>query len=77
MEHLRNHRPREASEMFHKAKTAQSPMFSGFFVHSLKTSDKVSRYGENNQVEFFKHPTVVQRGNERTINIFDALPYIA
>jgi len=63
--------------MFHNAKTAQSPMFSGFWVHSLKTSDKVLRYGENNQVEFSEHPTVVQRGNERTINIFAALPDVA
>lgn len=27
------------------------------------------RYGENNQVEFSKHPTVVQRGDVRTINL--------
>ena len=43
-------------------------------IHSLKTSDKVLRYGENNQVEFSEHPTVVQRGNERTINIYAAIP---
>lgn len=43
--------------------------FTGFLVYSLKTSDKVVRYGENNQVEFSEHPTVVQRGNERTINL--------
>ena len=28
----------------------------------------------NNQVEFSEHPTVVQRGNERTINIYAAIP---
>lgn len=31
----------------------------GFLVYTLKTSDKVMRYGENNQVEFSEHPTVV------------------
>ncbi len=34
-------------------------------------------YGENNQVEFSEHPTVVQRGNERTINIYAAIPNVA
>ena len=41
----------------------ESSDFTGFLVYSLKTSDKVVRYGENNQVEFSEHPTVVQRGN--------------
>lgn len=53
------------------------PCFRGFWVHSLKTSDKVLRYGENNQVEFSEHPTVVQRGNEQTINIYAAIPNVA
>ena len=69
--------PREASEMFHNANSAQSPKFRGFWVHSLTTSDKVLRYGENNQVEFSEHPTVVQRGNERKINIYAAVPDVA
>lgn len=47
----------------------ESSDFTGFLVYSLKTSDKVVRYGENNQVEFSEHPTVVQRGNERAINL--------
>lgn len=49
----------------------------GFLVYTLKTSDKVMRYGENNQVEFSEHPTVVQRGNERTINLLVATPDVA
>ena len=65
-------RPREASEMFQNTNFLRPPCFRGFWVHSLKTSDKVLRYGENNQVEFSEHPTVVQRGNERTINIYAA-----
>lgn len=55
----------------------EPPRFRGFWVHSLKTSNKVLRYGENNQVEFSEHPTVVQRGNERTINIYAAIPDVA
>ena len=51
--------------------------FTGFLVYSLKTSDKVVRYGENNQVEFSEHPTVVQRGNERTINLLVSTPDVA
>lgn len=47
----------------------QAPYFV-FLVHTFTTLDKVLRYGENNQVDFSEHPTVVQRGNERTINIF-------
>lgn len=35
-----------------------------------KTMDKVVRYGGNNQVDFFEHPTVIQCGDVRTINIY-------
>ena len=69
--------PREASEMFQNTNSLRNHRFRGFWVHSLKTSDKVLRYGENNQVEFSEHPTVVQRGNERTINIYAAIPDVA
>lgn len=51
--------------------------FTGFLVYSLKTSDKVVRYGEKNQVKFSEHPTVVQRGNERTINLLVSTPDVA
>ena len=63
--------------MFQNTNSLRTPCFRGFWVHSLKTSDKVLRYGENNQVEFSEHPTVVQRGNERTINIYAAIPNVA
>lgn len=39
--------PREASEMFHSANSVQNPAFRGLWIHSLKTSDKVLKYGEN------------------------------
>lgn len=69
--------PREASEMFHSANSAQNPAFRGLWVHSLKTSDKVLKYGENNKVDFSEHPTVVKRGSVRTINIYAAVPDVA
>lgn len=63
--------------MFQNAKSLRSLCFRGFGVHSLKTSDKVLRYGKNNQVEFSEYPIVVQRGNERIINIYAAIPDVA
>ena len=69
--------PREASEMFHSTNSAQNPAFRGLWVHSLKTSDKVLKYGENNKVDFSEHPTVVKRGSVRTINIYAAVPDVA
>jgi hypothetical protein len=66
--------PREASEMFHSTNSVQNPAFRGLWVHSLKTSDKVLKYGENNKVDFSEHPTVIKRGSVRTINIYAAVP---
>ena len=63
--------------MFHSANSAQNPAFRGLWVHSLKTSDKVLKYGENNKVDFSEHPTVVKRGSVRTINIYAAVPDVA
>lgn len=63
--------------MFHIDKSAENPHFDGFLLHTLKTTDKVLRYGENNQFDFSEHPTVVQRGEERIINIYAAVPDVA
>ncbi len=71
------HRPRESSEMFRSTNSAQNSAFRGLWVHSLKTSDKVLKYGENNKVDFSKHPTAVKRGSVRTINIYVAVPDVA
>lgn len=49
----------------------------GFKIHSFNTSDKVLRYGENNQLEYSKQPTVVKHGSVRTINIYAAVPDVA
>lgn len=72
-----NYRSREVSEMFHIDKLADNPHFDGFLLHTLKTMDKVLRYGGNNQVGFFEHPTVIQRGDVRTINIYAAVSNVA
>lgn len=52
--------------MFYIDKSAENPHLDGFLLHTLKTTDKVLRYGENNQVKFSEHPTVVQGGDVRT-----------
>lgn len=67
----------EAAEMFHISKSAKNPYFDGFLLHTFHTADKVLRYGENNQFEFFEHPSVVQRGEKRIINIYAAIPDVA
>lgn len=67
----------EAAEMFHISKSAKNPYFDGFLLHTFHTADKVLRYGENNQFEFFEHPAVVQRGEKRIINIYAAVPEVA
>ena len=77
MYHFQIFRPREASEIFHSTDSAQNPAFRGLWVYSLKTSDKVSKYGENNKVDFSEHSTVVKRGSVRTINIYAAVSDVA
>ena len=63
--------------MFQFSKNTEKPHFDGFLLHTLSTTDKVMKYGVNNQVDFSEHPTVVQRGKERTINIYAAVPDVA
>lgn len=69
--------PTEASEMFHSAKSNKNPLFTGFLIHTLTTTDKVVKYGENNKIDFSEHPMVVQRGSKRTINLYVAVPDVA
>lgn len=70
-------RPTEATEMFHILKNAENPHFYGFRLHTFRTTDKVIRYGINNQFDFAEHPAVIQRGEKRTINICVAVPDVA
>mgnify|MGYP000840538299 CR=1 FL=1 len=63
--------------MFHNAKADKNPLFMGFLIHNITTTDKVVKYGENNKIDFSEHPTVIQRGSERTINLYVAVPDVA
>ena len=63
--------------MFHSAKSNKTPLFTGFLIHTLTTTDKVVKYGENNKIDFSEHPMVVQRGSKRTINLYVAVPDVA
>ena len=69
--------PTEATEMFHILKNAENPHFYGFRLYTFRTTDKVVRYGINNQFDFAEHPAVIQRGEKRTINICVAVPDVA
>lgn len=59
------------------AKAAENAGFSGFLAPSISTSDKMLRYGKFNQIEYSEHPTLVQRGDECTINIYVTVPDVA
>ena len=53
--------PTEATEMFHILKNAENPHFYGFRLHTFRTTDKVVRYGINNQFDFAEHPEMCIR----------------
>lgn len=63
--------------MFHISQNTINLHFDDFMIHTLSTIDKVLQYGENSQIDFSKHPTVVQRGEERIINIYAAVSDVA
>jgi len=50
------------------------PLFTGFLVDTIKTTDKPTRYGKNNHFTYSEHPTIIGEGKERTINIYCAIP---
>ena len=60
--------------MFHFINNAENPCFEGFLIHTFSTTDKVVKYGRNNQFDFSEQPKVVQRGEERIINIYAVVP---
>ena len=68
--------PTLCSEMFHFIYKTDKPRFFGFHVDTIKTRDKVIRYGVENQVEFSEHPTVKKRGKAKTIRIFVSVPEV-
>ena len=60
--------------MFHLSEMPSEPLFAGFWVDAIKTTDKPTRYGKNNHFTYSEHPTLIGEGNERTINIYCAIP---
>ena len=68
--------PTLCSEMFHFIYKTDKPRFFGFLVDTIKTRDKVIRFGVENQVEFSDHPTVKKRGKTKTIRIFVSVPEV-
>lgn len=60
--------------MFHSSEMPSEPLFTGFWVDVIKTTDKPTRYGKNNHFTYSEHPTLIGEGKERTINIYCAIP---
>ena len=65
--------PSEASEMFHNENLMQNTNQKGLLIHSISTTERVLRYGENNRVAFFEHPITVEGEKERIIKIYATL----
>lgn len=58
----------------HCINNAENPCFEGFLIHTFSITDKVVKYGRNNQFDFSEQPKVVQRGEKRIINIYAVVP---
>lgn len=62
-----------ASKMGQNPIQKDKPAHPGLLIHTIITQDRVLRYSESNEFSFTDKPNVVERGAERTINIFAAL----
>ncbi len=51
-----------------------NPLFTGFLVDTISTSDKLTRYGVNNKFLYSEQPTVIGQGSQREINIYCTIP---
>lgn len=65
--------PSGASKMGRNLIERDKPAHPGLLIHTIITQDRVLRYSESNEFSFTDKPNVVERGVERTINIFAAL----
>lgn len=63
--------------MFHSPEMPENPLFTGFLVDTIKTTDKPTRYGKNNKFTYSEQPTVIGQGSERKINLYCAIPDVA
>ena len=66
-------RPSGASKMGQNPIERDKPAHPGLLIHTIVTQDRVLRYSESNEFSFTDKPNVVERGAERTINIFATL----
>lgn len=60
--------------MFHNGDLLQNINQNGIYIYSISTTERVLRYGENNRVAFFEHPTTVEGKKERIIKIYAETP---
>lgn len=65
--------PSGASKMGQNPIEKDKPAHPGLRTHTIVTQDSVLRYSESNEFSFTDKPNVVERGAERTINIFATL----
>ena len=65
--------PSGASKMGQNPIERDKPAHPGLLIQTITTQDRVLRYSESNEFSFTDKPNVVERGVERTINIFAAL----
>ena len=63
--------------MLHVLKNAENLHFCGFRLHIFRASNKIVRYGINNQFEFAEHCMVIQRSKRHAVNICVAVPDVA
>ena len=63
----------EASEMFRYGNMEQKSVPNGLYIYTIKTPDRVLRYGEKNRIAFLASALKVAEGKERTIQIYAAL----
>ena len=50
------------------------PQFLGFPISTIKTRDKVSRYGTENDFDYSDKPAFKKRGKALTVAIFASVP---
>lgn len=51
--------------MCHFAEMPEKPMFIGFLVDTINTTDKLTRYRKNNKVTCSEQPILIGQGYDR------------
>ena len=63
----------EASEMFHYGNMGQNSTPDGLYIYTIKTTERVLRYGEKNRIAFLASPAKKAGGKEKTVRVYVAL----